>query len=173
MSSISTTEDHSENESENLEQNNPEIVSPDLPKSKLTEMFHQVEMMALSKGNKNSLDFSSMNEKQIDKLIDLMAQNENNAFNYHTKKLETVKEIKLSEHNNSSITEKTDRYTILSIIVGTVLISLIILIFKETFFDKWLTFITGMGAGFGLGKFGKPPKKPSSIKEFEKDDEAE
>lgn len=122
------------------------------PKSKVQEIFSQLEFMALHKEGKGGLDFSKLDKEQTDKVLDTLLLNEKNAFTYHTKRLESQTEIELKRIDASIVTEKTNRYSIIFALIGIVLITLLILIFKETFFIPWLSFITGIAGGFGLGK---------------------
>jgi hypothetical protein len=123
------------------------------PKSKVQEIFSQLEMMALHKSSSNGLDFSKFDKEQLDKVLDTLHLNEQNAYNYHTRRLDAHKEIEIEKIKASVVNETTNRHTIY--IAGAVflIITVLILIFKDTFFVSWITFITGLAGGFGVGKY--------------------
>ena len=128
------------------------------PKNKMQSIFESLEVMALQKG-KGGMDINSFSSEQKDKLLDILAKNEDNAFTYHTKKLEVTKDISLAHINSSTVTQRTKRYTILgSLFVGS-FVTVLILILKEQFFIHWLTFITGIFGGIGIGRYSKESKE--------------
>ena len=123
----------------------------DLPRQKIERVFEQVEMMALQKGD--SLNFNSLSDSQKDKVLTVMQQNEDHAFEYNIKKIDNEKEIKLARISAGIFNQKTNRYTALVILIVFLIITVIILIFKEAFFIPWLTFLTGLIGG-SLGGYG-------------------
>lgn len=133
------------------------------PKNKIQGIFQSLEMMVHQRG-KGGLDVSSLSPEQKDKLIDMLAKNEENAFAYHSKKLDVTKEITLAHISSTTVNQRTKRY--ISIIGVSVLaiITVIILIFKDTYFVHWLTFITGLLGGFGIGRYTKDSEKVEKIK---------
>ncbi|MCK9290777.1 MAG: hypothetical protein WCR58_09210 [Bacteroidales bacterium] len=136
-------------------QNNPktEIVQPQLPKSEVRAMFHELEIMAMQKGSRNTLDLNKLDKDQIDKVLDTMAENEKNAFAFHSKRLDAIKEIELRKIEASVINQKTLKFVLIGVLIFVLpAITLLILFFKDTFFIPWLTFLTGILGGLGLSK---------------------
>lgn len=136
---------------------------PDLPKgSKIERVFEQVEMMALHKGD-GGINFSTLNSEQKDKVLDVMKLNESHAFEYHKQKLQNDKEIKLAKINASIFTHKTSRYAGVLIIIVLAIITTAVLIYKDTFFITWITFLSGLIGGslggYGFGKISKSTDK--------------
>lgn len=130
-----------------------EITSPQLPDNKIMEVLHELEFMSIQKGSRSNFDISKFDKSQIDKLLETVSDNEKNAFSYHTKRLDTLKEIELKKIDASVINQKTIK--ILFIGAGLFvfpIVTIVILIFKDNFFISWLTFLAGIVGGFGLGK---------------------
>lgn len=143
------------NDSENIEQNSdkPEIIPPQLPKKKIQSVLQELEIMAMQKGNRNSLDISKLDKEQIDKLLDTLSENEKNAFAFHTKRIDAIKEIELKRISASVINQQTVKVVLIGgFLVIIPAVTLLILFFKETYFIPWLTFLTGIFGGFGLSK---------------------
>jgi len=135
-----------------------EIILPDgqegeTPSSRIERVFEKMEMMSLQKGD--NIDISLLNDAQRDKLLDVMQQNENHAFEYHSKKLDNEKEIKIAKINAGTITQKTNRNALLLLIGGCFIITLCILFYNDKYLNVWLSFITGLIGGYGIGKFQK------------------
>ncbi|MDP3150002.1 MAG: hypothetical protein Q8N83_12835 [Ignavibacteria bacterium] len=142
-----------------------DIVSPQIPKNKVQAMFQELEIMAMQKGSHNTLDIGKFDKEQIDKLLDTLAENEKNAFAFHTKRIDAIKEIELKKIDASVINQKTLKI----ILVGGLLIiipalTMLILFFKETYFIPWLTFLTGILGGFGLSKIASSVFRKQDIK---------
>ncbi|HEX8563605.1 MAG TPA: hypothetical protein VF676_11555 [Flavobacterium sp.] len=137
-----------------------------LPKKQVKHMLQEIEVMAMQRMNKNSFDMSSLETHQVDKVLETMHTNEQNAFEYHKAKLSTYKEIRLKEIGASVITEKNHRYFGLALIGLLSLITLLILFFKDSYFITWMTFIAGLLAGKGLSKLteGKDSKLRDNAK---------
>jgi len=169
MSNIDTSDSNQEN------QEKAGIVQPQLPRNKVQAMFQELEIMAMQKGGRNSLDFSKLDKEQIDKVLDTMAENEKNAFAFHSKRLDAIKEIELRKIDASVINQKTLKYVLVGILIFVLpAITLLILFFKDTFFIPWLTFLTGILGGFGLSKITssifKTQDSKNPIKEYEQTD---
>lgn len=135
-----------------------------LPKKQVKHMLQEIEVMAMQRMNKNSFDLSTLESHQVDKVLDTMHKNEQNAFDYHKNRLETYKAIRLEEIGASVITEKNNRYFGLSLIGIFCIITLLILFFKEAYFINWMTFIAGILAGKGLSKYSEKTQKVSKTK---------
>lgn len=136
------------------EENNPKN-EPTLPASKVQHILQELEVFALQKGGRGSFDISKFSSQQIDKLLDILKTNEDNAFKFHTKRLETLEKIQIKKIDSTTINQKTIRIGIIGVIITIPIITLLILFFKETFFIPWVTFLTGVGSGFGLSKLSK------------------
>lgn len=152
-----------------------EMVQPQLPKNKVQAMFQELEIMAMQKGDRTSFDLSKLDKEQIDKVLDTMAENEKNAFAFHAKRLDAIKEIELRKIDASVINQKTLKFVLIGVLIFVLpAITLLILFYKDTFFIPWLTFLTGTLGGFGLSKITssifmtQDTKNP--IKEYEETD---
>ncbi|MBS1917461.1 MAG: hypothetical protein JST87_14375 [Bacteroidetes bacterium] len=133
------------------QQNNPdfEIVPP--TQQKASELIEKFEAFAL-KQSKPGLDFDKLNTQQVDKVLEIMAQNETNAFNYHCKRLETAEKINLANITSKSAGERTFRISFICTIIAVVIITMIILFVKEKYFIPWISFIGGNLSGLGISK---------------------
>lgn len=142
------------------------------PKSKVQGIFQSLEMMVHQRG-KSGFDVSSFSPEQKDKLLDMLASNEANAFSYHTKKLDVTKELTLAHINSTTVTQRTNRYIGISVVAVLSIITVVILLFKDTYFVHWLTFITGLLGGFGIGRFAKDSSKSEKVEKITIDDDNE
>lgn len=114
------------------------------PKKKVEEVFEQLQMMSFNRGG---IDFNVLSDSHRGEMIELMKQNEAHAFEYHTEKLKANKEIKLARITAGNFTKKTNRYVA---VIGAVLITsitIVILIYKDSLFNIWLSFLTGLIGG--------------------------
>lgn len=148
----------------------PEITSPQFPKSRVQEVLHELEIMAMQKGGRSGLDVSNFDKSQIDKLLDTVAENERNAFAYHTKRIDAFKEIELKKIDASIFNQRTFKIVIIgSLLIVVPALTMLILFYKEAFFIPWLTFLTGILGGYGLSKatsgFFKQIETKNPIKE--------
>lgn len=157
---------------DNTEQNSdkPEIIPPQLPKNKVQSVLQELEIMAMQKGSRNSLDISKLDKGQIDKLLDTLSENEKNAFAFHTKRIDAIKEIELKRIDASVINQKTIKVVLIGgLLIVVPAITLLILFYKETYFIPWLTFLTGILGGFGLSKVAsnifRQPQTKNPIKD--------
>lgn len=125
------------------------------PKQKFESIFEKMEMMAL-KQSEGGMNLKSLSEPQKDKLLEVVQKNEDHAFEYHTEKLKSEKEIRLAEIQAGTFQFKTNRISTVCITIAITGITVVIVIFKETFFVPWLTFVTGLVGGllggYGLGR---------------------
>jgi hypothetical protein len=121
------------------------------PKSKTMMMLQEMEFMAMQKKG-DGLDFSKLTPAQTDRVLGIMEKNEDNGFAYHSKRLEQDTKIEIEKIKASVINHKTNRFTIISIIFGIILITILILCLKDNYLPMWLSFVAGIGGGFGLGK---------------------
>lgn len=161
---------------ENIEEDTPieESNLPERPKHKVEGILDELQMLAIhNKGrSKGGLDLSNFLPEQNDKLLEILSKNEDNAFQFHTKRLEYGKEIELKRIEAATVNQRTIRVILIAgLLIVLPVISLLILFFKENFFLPWLTFLTGLAGGFGLGKttklFNKEPGKNPLIEDQE------
>lgn len=154
--------------SENTEQQ----VDSSISKRKAQSIFQELEVLSMQKGLKDNIDLSKFSPKQIDKLLETLSENEKNAFNFHSKRIDAIKEIELSKISASTVNQKTLRIAIIGLLLALPLITLLILFYKENFFIPWLTFLTGLLGGIGLSKIlpaaFRSREKPNPILEDEK-----
>jgi len=150
----------------------PEIIAQ-APKSKVHSVLQELEVMALQKGSKNTLDISKLDKEQLDRLLDTLAENERNAFAYHTKRIDAIKEIEIKRIDASVINQKTVKVVFIGgLLVVVPVLTGLILFFKETYFIPWLTFLTGIIGGFGLSKMtANIFKQPNSSNPIKEDDD--
>ncbi len=132
------------------------------PQSMVQHILHELEVLSLQKGLRG-IDLSVLSDNQRDKLLEIITKNEDNAFKFHIKRLETYEKIVISKINSTTINQKTLRFVLLILIIFFLTITVIILLYKETYFIPWLTFLTGVGSGVGLSKAGKALFKEPQI----------
>lgn len=147
MSAIEDAEGFPENGDDNKGHS-----SSDIPKSKIKGVLEEFEMYALQHGNQNLLDIAKFSDAQKDKLLEILSVNEKNAFEYHSKRIEAIRDIEVKKIDASIVNQKTLRILIVSAVVLLPLITLIILFFKESYFIPWLTFLTGLMGGVGISR---------------------
>jgi hypothetical protein len=138
--------------------------NPDTPKSKVQGVLEELELFALQKGQQNSIDVNKFTDSQKDKLLEILEKNEDNAFKYHDKRLDALKEIEIKRIDASIVNQRTLKLLIIGLIIAIPAITLLILFFKETFFIPWLTFLTGLVGGVGISKiipaiYKQPPRE--------------
>lgn len=151
---------------------NQQMSQPDFSKRQMHSMIQELEIMAMQKGGQSSIDFNKLDSSQIDKVLETMADNEKNAFAFHTKRIDAMKEIELRKIDASVIHQKTLKIVLIGVIVVILpVITLSILFLKENFFIPWLTFLTGILGGFGLSKAATSLFKPIDTKNPIKEDE--
>lgn len=168
---------------------NEEINSPEkiIPETRAAEILHQsnskkmqsvlqeLKIMATQKSSRGGFDISKFDKEQVDKLLDTVSENEKNAFQFHIKRIDAIKEIELERIKTSSINKRTVKFVAIGGIIFVLpIITMLILFFKETFFIPWLTFLTGILGGFGVSKmttglFNNQDKNPL-LEETEEED---
>lgn len=171
------SDDSKKSEEESKEITNPlkekEQASLPTPKSKIEAILQSFELFALEKG-RSSIDLNSLSEPQRDKLIDTIAQNEENAFKYHIKRLEVVESIESKRIHASTVDKRTFRYVSISILSLIAIITILILFFKDEYLQIWLAFIIGIVGGAGGIKLFEQSQERSNkalISETEKEGE--
>ncbi len=124
----------------------------DAHESKLSAFLQETTLSAISQSRNGGLDLSRLNDAQMDKVIEIAHLNEQNSFEYHNKKTEADKEVRLAEINSGPVIFKHFSRAALAIILFITIITLCILFFKDQYFNVWLSFLTGVFGGFGLSK---------------------
>lgn len=133
---------------------------------KMQSVLQELQIMATQRSSRNNLDISKFDKEQVDKLLETVSDNEKNAFQFHTKKIDAIKEIELAKINASTISQKTLKFVAIGAIVFILpTLTILIMFFKDAFFIPWLTFLTGILGGFGVSKatsgiFEKNQKNP-------------
>lgn len=114
--------------------------------SKLMEsLFEKTELFAVNAAMQNTPKFS---ESQVDSLITGMQDSEKRLYDYNTAILANDHEL-----------NKKDHHLKMYLLLAIVLLTLSILFFKDTYLDKWLSFIIGIAGGTGISKlFERNPK---------------
>ncbi len=130
---------------------------PELSARKFESIFEKFEMMAMRQGG--GLNLGSLNETQRDKLLGVVEKNEEHAFEYFKEKLKTKKEIKLKEIEAGNFTFRTNRITMVIVLLALFVVTVIILYTKDNYFVPWLTFLTGLIGGYGFAKTQSPYRK--------------
>ncbi len=121
------------------------------PKLKVSSVLEDLEMIALQKGT-SGIDINSFNDEQKNKLLEILRTNEENAFDYHKKRIDAIRDIELKRIDASIVNQKSLRILIYSVVIAVPVITLLILFYKENYFIPWLTFLTGLIGGVGISK---------------------
>jgi hypothetical protein len=123
------------------------------PKKKFEEVFEQLEMMSVNRGG---IDFNNLSDAHRTSMLDVLKQNEDHAYEYHKQKLSNEREIKLARIKAGIFSLKTNRIIVIVGFTILAILTMCILFFKDTFFNLWVSFVTGLigggGAGYGYGK---------------------
>jgi len=129
-----------------LKESEAEILPP-TPEGRVNSVLESLELLAIEKSKNSRFDTSSFNEKQIDKLLEILSKNEDNAFKFHKNRVDAKKELELAKINSNEVNRKTFRYIVIAVFP---ILTAVILIYKDGYFTPWLTFFTGILGGFGL-----------------------
>ncbi len=153
-----------------------EVEAEEIPENKenrkMKGIIHSLEVMAMQRSSRNNLDISKFTDAQRDKLLDIMQQNEKNAFAYHTKRLEVSENINEKLIASSTVNQRTGRMIGVLFLCAMFIMMIVILIFKDEYFTEFLSFVAGLGGGMGLrGFFSSFIQKPKLAKVDDEDDE--
>jgi len=141
-------------ENSNIEEiGNKPIRANVVSEEKTNELIEKFEGFAMT-NHSNSLDYSRLNDGQVDKVLDIMKLNEENAYKFHCKKLETIQSIKEKEISSTTSSQRTLRITFVCTLVAIFIITILILLYKDNYFMHWITFLGGNLSGIGLSKIG-------------------
>lgn len=151
-----TKEDREEDKEKGLEKSIQDVVegevSEDEPKKSVSKVLQQLEVLAMRRGLTSEVELGDLNESQLDKVLEIAKLNEENAFQYHTKKLESDTELEKERISASVISQKTTRIIGLGLLLFFLIIFCIVLFLRPEYFVALLTFVTGLAGGFGLSK---------------------
>jgi hypothetical protein len=153
-----------DNENEIHEDDNNDLVP------KMEQFLEQFAMFSMNKGAGN-FDFSNFSESQIDKILDIVSENENHAFKFHEKKIDSDEKINSKIISSHIVNQITLRFVALSAIFVFTAITIIFVFFKDNFLSQWMSFVTGMVGGFGLRSVGKYFIKDSQLSKLNKNDD--
>ncbi|MDI3520445.1 MAG: hypothetical protein PWR04_433 [Anaerophaga sp.] len=143
---------------------NTEVSSP--YEKKVEHILEELEYLSLQNDSRG-IKLADFTPQQKNKLLEIIEKNEDNAFQFHTKRLESLEKISLSKINSSTVNQKTIRWVLLGLLLVFVVLTIVILLFKDNYFIPWLTFLTGIGGGFGLSSVLKSLFKVPEVNENE------
>lgn len=144
-----------------------------IPKAKMHAIMEQFEYFALQQREKEGIDLGGLSDSQKDKLLEIISKNEDNAFNYHTKKLEAAERIEQKRIVASTIDKRTTRYIAIFLLSIFLIITLAILFFKDEYLDTWLAFVIGLIGGAGGVKLLERKTQDETRRPFIDEDTAE
>jgi hypothetical protein len=172
---MNTIGDNPENNNElPISSSEEESVHPEplLPEKNIAKVLEQMQILSLKKERGSSgFDLSRFTEPQVDKLLNILDKNEDNAFKYHTKRLDSVQAIQIKKIDASIVDQKTKRFIFFGILAAAAVITLVILWLKQEFFVPWLTFLTGSAGGWGVGRSQAKTKIVKESSSGDSDDE--
>jgi hypothetical protein len=143
------------------------------PSLKLKAMLEGLEMFSAKRNSAPSFSLADLNEGQRDKVLDIVAKNEDNAYKYHTKKLEVLERLNSKQIDASTIGRRNVRYIVYAAIATFLILTIVIIFYKSEFFVPWLTFLTGLAGGFGLSKVKNGLTKEPKLSDPTKNEEDE
>lgn len=108
---------------------------------RMKEILESVEFLSLSKGSSGNVDLSTFSEEQRNRILDLVAKNEDNAYNYHMKRLQVIENITIKNLDSGDVNKKTLRFLVIGGLIIYAIITAVILILKDQFLTTWI--ITG------------------------------
>ncbi len=114
------------------------------------EIMESLQMMAFQEGKSGSFDFDKLSRDQVDKILDTVDKNEDNAFKYNMRRLEVFENLSGKSISASTITQITIRWWGTIGLILFVAITFYILIYKDDFLMTWFAFIIGIFGGVGL-----------------------
>lgn len=173
---MSKKETVSSNEGKIQKNSQEETVAEIMPEvkntSKMKGMIQSLEMMAMQRSSRDNLDISKFTDAQRDKLLDIMSKNEDNAFKFHNKRLEVTEKLNTKIIESTTVSHRTIRYIGILALLLVFALMVIILVYKDQYFSVFLSFIAGLGGGFGLkGVFDKAVQKPTLVSDDNDDDD--
>lgn len=123
-----------------LKESEAEILPP-TPEGRVNSVLESLELLAIEKSKNSRFDASifneKQNEKQIDKLLEILSKNKDNAFKFHKNRVDAKKELELAKINSNEVNRKTFRYIAIAVFP---ILTAVILIYKDVYFTPWLTF---------------------------------
>lgn len=119
-------------------------------RSRELDIFEQFSMFA-SQGSRG-FNMDSLSDGQRDKMMDILGDHENNAYNYHLKKLEYSDERHKRELKSSDDRSSSQRNMIIIAGVALLVVTGCFMIFRQEFITHWFAFLGGLGGGYGASK---------------------
>ncbi len=135
------------------------------PSTRIEDLWEKVQLMAMQQPGAN-FDLGSLTDAQKDKLMQVVEKNEEHAFQYYQTEQRNKRDIKLAEINASTFNFKTNRISLIIVLIIVFVITLVVLIWKDNYFLNWISFLTGLVGGYGVAKI---PTKPRRVKSKEED----
>lgn len=136
----------------NTESENDGESFPSQPGGKMKSLLQELEIMSLQKRREGALSLGEFNSGQKDRILDLMARNEDNSLKFHTDRTDAIKEIELAKIKSANTNNTTIRIVLLGILAVFSILTIVILLFKDQYFSTWIAFVTGMMGGAGVTK---------------------
>jgi hypothetical protein len=137
--------------SENTIENTPRTITSEIPgEYKLNKVIESLEMAAIQKTTSSGINVSDFSTEQKDRLLDIMIQNEDNAFQYNMKRLSVSENLNSKALNASIVNQKTVRFILIGGGIAVFILIILIIFFKPEFFNLFISFIAGVLGGFGL-----------------------
>lgn len=119
-------------------------------KSTIVEETIEGFLMSMQNTNPNSSLLNGLNSEQIDKVLKSADDSDKRRHEYDMAELNASKELEKDRISGQQIEKKTRKIAILSLISAFVIITLIILIYKERYVQTWFTLVLGLIGGSGL-----------------------
>lgn len=107
-------------------------------------------LMSMQSSSPHSSILSGLSPEQIDKMLKSADEAAKRKHEFEMAQLNANKQLEKDRISGEQIEKKTRKYSILILISAFLLVTLIILIFKDEFVDKWFTLIIGLIGGSGL-----------------------
>lgn len=148
---MSNKDQHSDSNSE-LSHSGPGS-NPAKVEKKVVSILEQIELLNLHKSKDAHMDWTMLSKEQGDEMIKLMSKNEDNAFAYANKRLDTIKEIEVKRLDTSIINQKTFKIAVIMALIFVTGLTVLFLFFKPEFLIPWFTFIAGLLGGSSIPRF--------------------
>lgn len=109
------------------------------------------EFLMFEKSHNDFSDFlSKLDKDQVDQVLKAASDSDKRHFDYAMAKLKADQELEKDRISGQQLDKITRRNALMLIIGFIVVTTLVILLFKDTYFDKWLTFVIGLLGGSGM-----------------------
>ena len=139
--------------------------------SGMKRMLESLELAAIQRTS-SAVNLSDFSTEQKDKLLDIMGQNEKNAFDFNMKRLSVSESINTKALDASIVNQQTLRIVLVISILAFVLLFVLILIFKDEYLQTFLSFTIGLIGGVGIKSSFSSLNKSSKIKVKEEEEDS-